>query len=130
MSHEILNEPGQRFQPDRTEVGVVAILGAALLGILVVALLMMAWFFAALERAEVQGDSGRSVLAGERLPPPRPHLQVSPPAEMRAFEAEQKKTLHSYGWVDREAGIVRIPIERAMALTAESLMSQDRGEAR
>jgi hypothetical protein len=33
--------------------------------------------------------------------------------------AEQKRTLESYGWIDRERGIVRIPIDRAIDLTAE-----------
>ncbi len=36
-------------------------------------------------------------------------------ADLRAREAE---LLGSYGWVDRTAGIVRIPIDRAMALVA------------
>ena len=31
--------------------------------------------------------------------------------------------LHSYGWVDREAGIVRIPIERAMSRLVEESSS-------
>lgn len=36
--------------------------------------------------------------------------------------SEQDRLVHdhlaTYGWIDREAGIVRIPIERAMELTA------------
>ena len=35
---------------------------------------------------------------------------------MRQTEAA---LLDSYGWIDREAGIVRIPIERAMELLVE-----------
>ena len=31
--------------------------------------------------------------------------------------------LHSYGWVDREAGIVRIPIERAMTRLVDEASS-------
>jgi hypothetical protein len=30
--------------------------------------------------------------------------------------AQARETLHSYGWIDRPAGVVRIPIERAMAI--------------
>ncbi|WNG62342.1 hypothetical protein F0U59_52340 [Archangium gephyra] len=29
-------------------------------------------------------------------------------------KAEQRKRLHGYGWVDRDAGVVHIPIERAI----------------
>ncbi len=33
--------------------------------------------------------------------------------------AARKERLGSYGWVDRKAGIVRIPIDRAMELSAQ-----------
>lgn len=36
--------------------------------------------------------------------------------EMRAKEVKDATT---YGWVDKNAGVVRLPIERAMELTAE-----------
>jgi hypothetical protein len=32
---------------------------------------------------------------------------------------QEEKTLHSYGWVDQRAGVVRIPIDRAMELVAQ-----------
>jgi hypothetical protein len=34
---------------------------------------------------------------------------------------EQQKQLAHYGWVDRDAGVARIPIERAMDLRAEGI---------
>jgi len=33
---------------------------------------------------------------------------------MKEMRAAQEAVLHSYGWVDRNAGIVRIPVEQAM----------------
>ena len=47
---------------------------------------------------------------------PGPALQSDPAGDLRALEAAQDKQLHSYAWVDREHGIVRVPIERAMQL--------------
>lgn len=35
--------------------------------------------------------------------------------------AEQRQTLAKYDWVDRDAGIVEIPIDRAMELVANEL---------
>ena len=32
---------------------------------------------------------------------------------------QEEQTLHSYGWVDQPAGVVRIPIDRAMELLAQ-----------
>ncbi len=48
-----------------------------------------------------------------------PVLQVDPVADMKAMDAREAQQLHSYGWVDKDAGIVRIPIERAIELTVE-----------
>ena len=36
-----------------------------------------------------------------------------------ALQAEQRSKLDQYGWVDRDAGVARIPIERAIDLRVE-----------
>jgi hypothetical protein len=43
----------------------------------------------------------------------------SRPQPSAASADDAGRRLSSYGWVDREAGIVRIPIDRAMDLLAE-----------
>jgi hypothetical protein len=35
--------------------------------------------------------------------------------------------LNSYGWADREAGIIRIPIDEAMRLLADPKIAEARG---
>jgi hypothetical protein len=45
-------------------------------------------------------------------------LQPAPENDIRKLRAEQQRALTEYAWVDRGRGIVRIPIERAMALLA------------
>ena len=52
---------------------------------------------------------------GKPLPPNR-NTPVTDLADMR--EAEQR-ALTTYGWVDQEKGIVRIPIDEAMKLTLQ-----------
>jgi hypothetical protein len=49
-----------------------------------------------------------------RMLPPEPRLQVSAPKDLAQYKAAQEEILNSYGWVDAKAGIVRIPIDRAM----------------
>ena len=44
--------------------------------------------------------------------------EARPPSELDALRAEEDEALGSCGWVDRSAGIVRIPIDRAMQLLA------------
>ena len=44
------------------------------------------------------------------LAPPPPLLQTAPAKELAQFRAEEDLVLNSYGWVDKEQGVVRIPI--------------------
>lgn len=39
--------------------------------------------------------------------------------ELVDYQAAQSELLNGYTWIDREAGIVGLPIERAMQLVAE-----------
>lgn len=58
-------------------------------------------------------------MALHRRPPTAAVLQADPSAELAAYEAAQRELLSSYGWIDPTAGVVRLPIERAMELVAE-----------
>ncbi|MGH9401873.1 MAG: hypothetical protein ACRD2P_07180 [Terriglobia bacterium] len=46
--------------------------------------------------------------------PPAPLIQEHPGQELQGYLKEQNQILDSYGWVDRKAGTVRIPINQAM----------------
>ena len=59
----------------------------------------------------------------ERLPP-APRLQQFPRNEIYQFRIDENELLERYGWMNREAGIVHIPIEDAMRLTIERGMLQ------
>ena len=48
-----------------------------------------------------------------------PVLQIHPIVDLNAYRAQEEKLLSSYGWVDKEAGIARIPIDRAIDLISE-----------
>ena len=54
-----------------------------------------------------------------RVDPPAPRLQVDPALDIFQHRQNEQRVLTSYGWVDEQAGVVRIPIERAIALIAE-----------
>lgn len=53
-------------------------------------------------------------------PPARPRLQAYPHLELQTVLAQEREALHQYQWVDRERGIARIPIERAMEIMANT----------
>jgi hypothetical protein len=48
-----------------------------------------------------------------------PHLQLSPAEDLEQFRAREEAELNTYGWIDRTAGVVRVPIERAMELVLQ-----------
>jgi hypothetical protein len=54
----------------------------------------------------------------ERLPP-TPRLQQFPRNERFEFQQGEQELLETYGWMNRNAGIVHIPIEEAMRLAVE-----------
>ena len=55
---------------------------------------------------------------GERLPP-TPRLQQFPQNDLYQFRQDEERLLQRYGWMNRNSGIVHIPIEDAMRLTVE-----------
>lgn len=60
-------------------------------------------------------------LAAESLRrlPPEPRLQTDPRDDLMHLRDAEDRVLESYGWVDRDAGVVRIPIDQAMQLLVE-----------
>jgi hypothetical protein len=51
--------------------------------------------------------------------PPEPRLRVAPRADLAEMRQAEDRLLHSYGWVDREKNIVRVPIEQAMEMVVK-----------
>ena len=48
--------------------------------------------------------------------PPTPRIEEHPAAEIQDVHAKEDSLLSTYGWTDKMAGVVRIPIDRAMDL--------------
>jgi hypothetical protein len=102
--------------------------GVGMLVIALVVLFAMAWMFQYFAGRQARLDVPGSPVA-ERRPPPEPRLQTAPAQDLNAIRAAEDAVLSSYGWSDRQAGIVRIPIDRAMELLAERGLPV-RGESR
>jgi hypothetical protein len=50
---------------------------------------------------------------------PQPQLEKTPILELKAVRDAEDQTLTTYGWVDRQKGVVRIPIAQAMNLVVK-----------
>ena len=109
---------------EESDVNIRGILGfaAALLAVAVVIHVMIwvlfRYFEASTARRQAQPTYPLAAKQEERLPP-EPRLQTNPRQDMLDLRAAEDQTLTTYGWVDKNAGVVRIPIEQAMKLTIE-----------
>jgi hypothetical protein len=75
-------------------------------------------YFNAREANQPQPEYPLAVEQDKRLPP-EPRLQTNPREDLRELRAGEDETLSTYGWVDKNAGVVRIPIDEAMKLVIQ-----------
>ena len=106
-----------------SEIGVKAIFGvlAGLALLVAVAFGAMFGLSAFLKARSIARDPAPLPVAEANAPRPRPRaaLQADPVADMVRFAKEEETSLTSYAWVDRSAGVVRIPVDRAIDIVAE-----------
>ncbi len=93
--------------------------GIALAALVLVSIVSVFGLFDIYRTHSVETMAKVSPLAEGRRLPPGPRLQVVPEDDRKMYEARQKEILHGYGWVVREGGLVRIPIEHAMEIALE-----------
>lgn len=108
---------------ETSDANIVGVLGFGF-GLIVAAIvihllvLVLFQFFKGREARRVPAEYPLAVSQGERLPP-EPRLQTNPREDLRELRAKEDELLGSYGWVDKNAGVVRIPIDDAMKLIVE-----------
>ena len=88
---------------------------------LVVAMLMSVaivygtfYFFERQQKAADVTMQKYPLAAGQVKQPPSPNLQNQPFKDIYSLRKTEAEKQTSYGWVDKEGGIARIPIDRAM----------------
>ena len=110
-------------QHEESDVNIRAIFGfgAGLIAVSLAAYLVVWLLLAYFDRREASTRPvGFPLAVGhETRLPPEPRLQVTPREDLRQLRARQQALLDSYQWVDKSAGIVRIPISEAMRLTVQ-----------
>lgn len=92
--------------------------GAGLAMLTLFVFLSMGWMFHYLEDRIAGSEAPFSPLSDTERQLPEPRLQINPVQDLRLLAGAESRRLNSYGWVDRQAGLVRIPIERAIQIVA------------
>lgn len=54
------------------------------------------------------------------ITPPGPRLETDAEGDLQKFRADEKRRLNTYYWIDKQKGVVHIPIEQAMKKLAAS----------
>ena len=120
-AHDAADNPEVHHEQSDVSIRGILGFGAALMaGTVVVFVLMrlLLSFFEAREARQVPPMYPLAVTQEKRLPP-EPRLQTDPRGDLAELRAREDAALHSYGWVDKNAGVVRIPIDAAIKLTLE-----------
>lgn len=86
--------------------------------ILVACMIGMRWMFFYFAKVQQLGPPA-SPFENARVLPPQPRLQVHPKLDLEKYLDAENRTLTTYGWVDKQNAVVRIPIDRAMDLVLE-----------
>jgi hypothetical protein len=76
------------------------------------------WLFEG-QRATAEAVQQFPLAGGLDQTPPSPRLQTQPFKDVYLLKQNQNERLDSYGWVNKESGVVHIPIDRAIELTLE-----------
>jgi len=102
---------------EETDVNVVAVgkFGIALLLVTIAAMGLLFGVFNYFKSME----GGQAAAIDPTKVFPQPQLQKTPIPDLKAVRASEDQLLTTYGWVDQQKGVVRIPIAQAMDLVVK-----------
>lgn len=111
--------PGVRHETRDINVRVVMWFAIGLVVSAVIIHFALGALFALFARLHPSPEAPSRIAFQPRLVAPAPRLQTNPTEDLARFRTAEEAKLQSYGWIDKQAGIIRIPIKRAMDLIAQ-----------
>lgn len=118
MKRDVRHDHAGGYEPFEQRARPVLLFALGLALVTGAVLLLMKLAHDALDRSARAGDGALHPLAAEREVAPEPRLQATPGLDLARMRERERARLSTYGWVDRQAGVVHIPIERAMEIVA------------
>lgn len=106
------DETGFNYERSDIESTDIAGLAAGLALFVIVTPLLMPLVFP-------QSMNHRTPSAPPALSSGAPRLEITPREDLQRFDSAEARLANSYGWTDRDHGVARIPIKRAMDLLAQ-----------
>lgn len=113
--HRLKHEPDiSRAKP------LVAIILGTLVLVLIVSVFIWFGFDYVRQRPPASLFEGGATMADEV-----PRVKPDWPGDLAVLDQQMKERLNTAGWIDREAGVVHMPIDRAMTLLVERGLSKE-----
>ena len=105
---------------ERSDINIRGVVFAAiaLTVVMLISIGLVTGLFVYLRHAATRAEDPLPMPKEVRLPP-EPRIQRDPEGALREMRVEESRILDDYRWVDKEAGIARIPIDRAMKAMLE-----------
>lgn len=130
-SHDRNDAPPPGATQEERDINVLAVGGLGLFLIVLcvgstILLLGVFKYFSSREAAR-QGTTEQAAQTPGMIQEPK--LQVHEREDLKQIRDAEDQILGSYGWVDRDKGIVRIPIDRAIDLLAQQNLPHRQGPA-
>jgi hypothetical protein len=98
-------------EPIETDVRAVWRTAAAIVGVVLATFVLaagMTKWFTNMEGSPASGDAAK------------PDLNWAQQNPLQQLRSQEQKLLDNYGWIDRQAGIARIPVDRAMEIISQN----------
>jgi hypothetical protein len=92
--------------------------GLTLAILIAVVMVAMVWTYEFFAKHESLGPPA-SPFENVRVLPPAPRLQPQPAVDLKSYCAAEQTELSTYGWVDQQMGVVRVPVDRAMDIVLQ-----------
>jgi hypothetical protein len=122
--------PGATHEEKDVNALAVGLFGVCLAALCVVAVILLIGLFRYFNGLEAARQVPVEAPAAEtRGLPAEPKLQEHPRQDLKQMRDQEDQILGSYGWVDKDKGIVRLPIGRAMDLLAQRNLPYRQGPA-
>ena len=110
-------DPGAGYERRDANLRGVLEFGFWLAMVLLITLVGIRWTYHYFARTQPVGPPA-SPFTNVREIPPGPLLQAAPHADLQTY-CEAQQQVNTYGWVDQQQGVVRLPVDRAMDLLLE-----------
>lgn len=110
---------GPRYEVRDAKAWSIVKFGIGLAVVAAIIHLTLAWLFGVFEKRDVNRGVPVSQVSEPQQGPPAPKLQVNPYGDLESLRQHEQQALTTYGWADKSAGHVHIPIDRAMDLIAQ-----------